>query len=285
MSDFRSFARAHGVEIGELHASSRIQRCGTVEHPRSKNGAYFWDGQRGWAFAWDGEARVHWFEDDKPWTEAEKRAWAARRDEERAARERTHQRAALRAAELIRAAELHPHGYLRLKGFADLPGLVLPDETLVIPMRDLRTNALQGAQLIRWVPEPRQWEKKMVTGMRAKGAVLLRGSRHAGMTILCEGFATGLSIEAAAKQMRLNAAVLVCFSDSNLVHVAPRVRGRAVVFADNDQSGAGERAAQATGLPYCMAPVVGWDANDWHQERGLMEVCAALLSLRELQTT
>jgi len=77
---FIDFARAHGVEIDhdKLYPSERIKRTGTVSKPKSDNGAYFWDGQRGWVMDWSGEARVVWYEDPhaKPWTDAEKRAWA-----------------------------------------------------------------------------------------------------------------------------------------------------------------------------------------------------------------
>ncbi|MDQ0571644.1 hypothetical protein QFZ42_003478 [Variovorax paradoxus] len=47
---FLDFARAHGVEIKpeKFIASDKIHRCGTTEKPRSTNGAYLWDGQRGW---------------------------------------------------------------------------------------------------------------------------------------------------------------------------------------------------------------------------------------------
>jgi hypothetical protein len=78
---FALFARAHGLEVGDFHASDRIQRCATTEHPRSKNGAFFWDGSRGWVFAWDGEAKTQWYDDPnaKPWTDEEKRAWAVKR--------------------------------------------------------------------------------------------------------------------------------------------------------------------------------------------------------------
>ncbi len=81
--------------------------------------------------------------------------------------------------------------------------------------------------------------------------------------------------------MRLNAAVLVCFSDSNMVLVAAQItKGRRYVFADHDKSGAGERAAQATGLPYCMSPVLGEDANDMHVRAGLLAVCGLLMRVR-----
>ena len=44
---FIAFARAHGVEIdaSKLDDSGKLRRCGTTDHPRSKNGAYVWDGR------------------------------------------------------------------------------------------------------------------------------------------------------------------------------------------------------------------------------------------------
>lgn len=282
---FIQFARAHGVEIGDLIASDRIRRCATVEKPRSKNGAYFWDGQRGWVFDWSGEAKTHWYDDPsaKPWTDEEKRSWSLKRQTMAADQERKHHNAALQAAILLRSAVPGVHGYLVRKHLGDVQGLVLPDGALLVPMRNLGSNDLQGAQVIRWLPDEMKWEKKMLPGMRAKGAVLRLGPKTARETCLCEGYATGLSIELAARQGRLSMAVLVCFSDSNLVHVAGLLRdgaGRRIVFADNDKSEAGERAAKETGLSYCMSDVVGEDANDVHATRGLMAVTALLMKAR-----
>ena len=63
--------------------------------------------------------------------------------------------------------------------------------------------------------------------------------------------------------------MIVCFSAGNIPVVAdwtrPKTRrSRIMVIADNDASGAGERAAKKTGFRYWMPPVVGMDANDWH---------------------
>ncbi len=278
--DFYSFAKVCGLEIRDMHPSRKIRRCPTTAHPRSDNGAYLWDGERGWCMAWDGDGEIHWYGEKREWTDAEKRDWVKAKEAERANEQRKHQAAAVRASELVSQCSQGPHGYLRFKGLPDVNALSLPDETLVVPMRDARTNVLVGAQLIRWIADERRWDKRMLPGMRAKGAVLRLGPRLARETVLCEGFATGLSIERAAAQLRLSVAVLVCFSDSNMVHVAPMVRGPAFVFADNDASGAGERAAKSTGLPYCMADVVGWDANDLHSERGLLAVCRELMGVR-----
>lgn len=279
---FVTFARAHGLEIGDLVARDRIQRCGTVDKPRSKNGAFFFDGSRGWVFNWSGEARVQWYDDPhaRPWTEEEKAAWKAKRAAATAAQERAYRDAALRAANMLRTTVPGQHDYLIRKGLPKSDGLVLPDGALLVPMRNVMTNELQGAQVIRWDVDALRWDKKMVYGMRAKGAVLRIGPRTAAETILCEGWATGLSIELAARQMRLSASVLVCFSDSNMVHVAGQTKGRRMVFADHDESGAGERAAKATGLPYCMSPKLGEDANDMHLRAGLMAVCSLLMSAR-----
>lgn len=282
---FIQFARAHGVEIdpNRLIASERIKRCPTTEKPKSTNGAYFWDGCRGWVFAWDGEARTQWYDDPnaKPWTDEEKRAWAVKRRMAAVEQERKYESAALRAAMLLRSTVPGSHDYLIRKGLPKIDGLVLPDGELLVPMRNLGTNQLQGAQIIRWVGDEMKWEKKMVPGMRAKGAVLRLGPKQAAETILCEGYATGLSIEAAARQLRLNAAVLVCFSDSNMVYVAGLLsKGKRIVFADNDKSEAGEKAAIATGLPYCMSDIEGEDANDVHVRGGLMPVCALLMKAR-----
>lgn len=284
MNSFIDFARAHGLEIdpGKLVPRDRIQRCGTTDKPRSTNGAYVWDGQRGGVWNWAGEARMQWWNDPhaRPWSDAEKRAVAAKRHAAHEDQRRRNQQAALRAAELLRSTVPGPHDYLIRKGFPKADGLVLPDGELLVPMRNLDTNALQGAQVISWDPEVMKWHKKMLPGMRAKGAVLRLGPRRSAETVLCEGYATGLAIEAAARQLHLNAAVLICFSDSNLVHVAGLTKGKRYVFADNDVSGAGERAAQATGLPYCMSSTVGWDANDEFVRGGLMPVCALLMKAR-----
>ena len=283
MSDFIDFARAHGIEINaaQFTPSQRIKRCPTTDKPRSKNGAFFFDGTRGWVFNWSGDASVHWWNDPnaRPWTEAEKHAWKVKREAAKSNQAREYQQAALRAEQLLSESELKPHDYLHLKGFPALEGMVVAGD-LLVPMRNCITNKIQGLQRIHWDGEARQWTKKMFPGMQARNAVLRLGPKTAQETIFCEGYATGLSVEIAARQMRLGAAVMVCFSDRNMVNVAGQIKGRKYAYADNDKSGAGERAAIDAGLPYCMSDTVGFDANDDHQKHGLMTVCKKLMDLR-----
>jgi phage/plasmid primase-like uncharacterized protein len=281
---FIDFARLNGVEIdpNRLYASDKIKRCGTVEKPKSGNGAYFWDGERGWVMDWSGEARVIWFEDPhaKPWTDEEKRAWASKRASAASDQDKKYEQAALQADITLRSAKYDHHPYLEIKGFKETRGLVL-DDKLLIPMRNVVTNKLQGYQSIRWDIESRKYEKKMLHGMRAKNAVLTLGNRDVGESWLVEGFATGLSLKYALKSVGIPAAVVICFSASNLIQVADQVAGQKYVFADNDESKIGEKSAISTGLPWTMADTVGWDANDLHQRESLFAVVAKIMELKK----
>jgi putative DNA primase/helicase len=278
---FVDFARGHGVEIDQSHLypSERIRRCGTTEKPRSTNGAFFWDGDRGWVFNWSGEARVCWYESTRPWTDEDKRAWAAKRQAANSDRDRSYDMASDRAEIAFRSAKMEIHPYLEIKGFKDVQGYVL-DGKLIVPMRNVVTNKLQGYQEIYWDEPNRKYEKKMLHGMRAKNAVLYMGSRSAEEVWFVEGYATGLSLHKALRSVGLNASVVVCFSANNMINVASQVKGRRFVFADNDASKTGEKAAIETGLPWTMADELGYDANDLHDKRGLMALVKKVMNLR-----
>ena len=115
---FIDFARAHGVDIdpGKLYPADKIKRCGTVERPNSGNGAYWWDGHRGWVMDWSGEARVVWYEDPhaKPWTPEEKLEWTLKRKTAASAKERSYELAAQRADVVLRSAKPEPVSYTHL---------------------------------------------------------------------------------------------------------------------------------------------------------------------------
>lgn len=218
--------------------------------------------------------------------EAEKQRARTARDMANAAEEARKQhgyRAAAEASQkVIDRCKLETHYYLNAKGLPAAVGLVA-DGALIVPMRSMESNQLQGIQTIEWMPDERKWEKKMALGMRAKGSVLRLGNKQAKEAFLCEGYATGLSVELALRRLRLDASVLVCFSDSNMAHVAEMVKGRAFVCADNDVSLAGEKAAKKTGFPYCMSPVLGEDVNDLHQRAGLVALCKLLIDVRRIK--
>ncbi|NML61802.1 hypothetical protein HHL21_12065 [Massilia sp. RP-1-19] len=171
------------------------------------------------------------------------------------------------------------HPYLVFKGLPNAIALVR-GPTLIAPMYDFLNGELVGSQRIDWCADQQRWRKEMQWGARAKGGVLWLGNQRAQETFFCEGLATGFSVEMALRRLRLNASVAVCFSAYNLSYVGTLAKGRAFVFADNDETLTGEAAAKDTGLPYCMSDAIGEDANDLHQRAGIVELCRLIIDLR-----
>lgn len=277
---FADFCRAHGLIVDHIEAG-RWVRVPTVDHPRKRNGAYKWLGGVGFVQNHATMVEVAAWRDEA--SEPAKLASVAQ--EVKAFERKVEQgwaRAAQTAAALIKSCVQREHEYLTLKGFPLVRGLVSAEGALVVPMRDWQSGALVGAQVIRWIHDERSYEKKMLFGMRAKGAVFRIGPPRARRTWLVEGYATGLSVDAAIAVRRLSEAVLVCFSAGNLKYMASKLKGDVRVFADNDASGTGERIARETGLPWCMADQVGQDANDMHKADGVWAVAQRMTEAAEV---
>lgn len=257
---FHEHARAHGLILDRLIADGRWHRVPTEDKPRKHNGAYLWDGSRGVV------RNFRTMEDFASWRDGSVGRVSVRevRQQQRAVAAETKRKqaeASKTAASMIARAAFEAHPYLASKGFGQECGLVLDGE-LLIPMRNHATNAIQSVQRIA-----SDGAKKFLFGGAAKGAVYRFGVRREQW--LCEGYATGLSLRAALRDMRSDVSVTVCFSAENMSHVAKFVKGPAWVLADNDESGTGERCARATGLPWAMPEVLGMDGNDLHQASGL----------------
>ena len=267
---FADFARAHGLIIRDLQAGDRIHRCATVDHPRSTNGAYFFDGRRGWVQRWDAGDEVIWWEDDREWTPAEQAEWDKKRLLYVDQKQKAQDKATSQAQALIEKTPVGVSPYLSYKGIADNTSHIADDVTIV-PMRDFWSDRLTSVQYISWNPATRKYDKKFMPGGKTSGAVYKIGRGNE--TWFCEGFATGKSLKEALDFMRIRTAVVCTFSAHNLVKVAKGFRGRAFVFADHDASGVGAKAAEDTGLPWLMSPVEGQDANDYHQKEGLLRLC------------
>lgn len=274
---FETFARAHGLVLDRAYADARVHRVPTTDHQRKKNGAYWWDGRRGWVQAWDAHDAVQWYHADRtdprvrPLTPEQQDALAKKAREQIARRQAqaaaTAQRM-LSEAELLvprqarhwREENVLTHPYLQRKGLSEARCL-MREGVLLVPMHDCKSGRLVGMQTIA-----EGGEKKFLAGQRARGAIhrIGRGPE----LWLCEGYATGLTIDAALQRMYRQASVVVTFSAGNLSYVAGLLAGARYVVADHDASGAGEAAARATGLPWGMSDRVGEDANDLMQRAG-----------------
>jgi putative DNA primase/helicase len=128
---------------------------------------------------------------------------------------------------------------------------------------------LFGCQLI-----DEDGKKKFLSGQKTSHSTFVIDNK--GTNVLCEGFATALSVQAAMKSLRRRYTIHVCFSAGNMAKIARDLEA-GVVVADNDASGTGEKTAKDIGWPYWMSKTVGNDANDDHKEMGLFKFSQSLL--------
>lgn len=263
--NFMQFAQAHGLIINSL-IPFRWVRVPTVAHPRKRNGAYKF-------------METHGFVQEHS-TMTEPALWKPEGDQQidiakmqRQAKEvardieAKRKAAAERAEWILSQCSLEMHPYLERKGFKNERANVWSDgNRLVIPMRVGRQ--IVGCQLI-----DEAGDKKFLLGQRTGGAAFVIDSR--GPNVLCEGYATALSIRAALAALKRRYTLFVCFSAHNMKVIAKTLPS-GFVIADNDASKTGEKAAQEIGWPYFMPPTVGHDFNDFHQQTSLFKVSQAL---------
>src|SRR5690606_30218204 len=180
-------------------------------------------------------------------------------------------KAAQEAVHIVKECRQDRHPYLDSKGFKDETGLIDFDGRLVIPMRNV--NDYQRIQSVQFIDK--HGEKKFLPGGAAKNAVFFIGSGKENW--LCEGFATGLSIQAALKMLSRNARVVVCFSAANTRSVAAELPEPKYIVADHDKNRVGEQYASQAGCPFVMPPEVGQDANDYHTKAGTLPLAMLLM--------
>lgn len=222
---------------------------------------------------------------DREFTPEERRAWRERMEAARAQREADQQaeRAACAAkAEKLweaghDAAELQ-HDYLTRKQIPGIGARKLRDQ-LLVPMRH-GPGALVGLQVIQ--PDG---SRKFLSGTPAGGAYTTLGKpSRTGWVVICEGYATGVSIHLATGYC-----VVVAFSAGNLQAVAVKIRAALpeatlVLAADDDfrtDGNPGVTAARAAAdavsgllaLPrWADDRGTGTDFNDLHVSEGLEAV-------------
>ena len=255
---FEDFARVHGLILNSLQLDRWIPTP-TEDHPRSSNGRYKFLGNVGWVQNWATmDKPATWFAEghtiDSP--QIKKSI-----DDSKARQIESAERASKKAGWILHQTELKSHPYLVAKGFPEEQGNVwVKDgkEILVIPMRI--DGRIVGVQLIN-----DEGDKKFLHGQTTKGASFCMNAK--GIPIFCEGYATALSIRECMKASNIKYAIYVCFSASNMKHIARTVGGGFIV-ADNDPNCIGEKTAKETGKPYWLSETVGDDFNDYHQRIG-----------------
>ncbi|HYE41717.1 MAG TPA: hypothetical protein VEB23_17400 [Ramlibacter sp.] len=267
------FCRAMGVLAPATTPLGRWVRCGTVHHPKSKNGAVKFMGRFAFVRNWESpDGTGTWFADGES-QQAQKDVRAVVRQAADEIRRKAAS-AARKAERMLSECELACHPYLTDKGFPDEMANVWNRETdnvLVIPMR-IGTQ-LTGCQLIK--PDG---GKKFLFGQRTGGAEFVFQGR--GLHVLCEGYATALSTRQALRNLKANYTLHVAFSAGNMKKVAEGLTP-GLVIADNDESGTGELAAREIGWPYWMSDTRGEDANDYARRRGVFALAMGLKPLMQ----
>jgi len=259
---FESFAQQHGLIIRDL-IRDRWTRVPTVDHPHKKNGAYIYDGASG--------AVQNWAIHEKPVSFRSKTYtpdpnWQAKRAKAEQLRANRQNEAIKRGAYILDNSRKASHPYLVKKGFTEGKQWVWND-LLVIPMRI--DGKLVGCQLIS-----QDGTKKFLSGQTTKGAETIIDAK--GRHILCEGYATALSLRRAIKTAGKRYTIHVCFSAGNMVEIAKKY-DNCLVVADNDPTGI--KAAKQTGKQYWVSPVKGEDANDFELRCGSVLLGESLLKL------
>ena len=267
--DFLNFCRAHGILIDAIPRIGVWRRYPTEDHPNKRNGAVKFMGDHAFVqnHATATEVSV-WKTDVEVKIDRQAIANQAKRAEDDI--KRKQREAASKAQWILKQCQFAKHDYLKAKGFPDEQGNIWKTEDtelLVVPMRS--GGQLVGCQLI----DP-TGSKKFLFGQQTSYAEFVFDNK--GVHVLCEGYATALSVRLALKNMKIPYTLHVCFSAGNMVKIADRLPGGFVV-ADHDKensvtgSRAGHEAAKKIGWPFWMPPDQGMDANDWHLKVGLFK--------------
>jgi len=257
--NFESFAEKHGLIIDHL-VHDKWTRCRTVDKPNKKNGSYIFDGVTG--------AVQNWAIHEKPI------AFRGKHDPSQVIRKpkitidivKNQTRATNKAAFILNNAVKKTHPYLEKKGFPGEKGWVWND-LLVIPMRI--NGDLVGCQLI----DP-EGNKKFLSGQKTKTASAIFDNK--GQVILCEGYATALSIRRALKTIKTRYKIVVCFSASNLGELS-KTYPDSFIVADHDPIGI--KIAKQSSRPYWVSPNEGEDFNDYELRVGAEKAGKSLVSL------
>ena len=265
---FIDFCRAHGLILDHVIDDGQWHRTKTIDKTNKQNGAYKCIGQVGFVQNHATMTEVMTWKAEGVFDIADYRARmkTAQKDSENDAK-----RAAKKAAFMLSKSEVKEFAYCEMKGHKDIKINVLrqPDgnDLGLIPMRV--NGDLTSLQVLSYDTKHRAWRKTFLKNGVTRGATFTIGNGSA--VILCEGFATGLSVFSACQSAKISATIHVCFSAQNMVFVAQKIR-HDLVIADNDLSLTGKNVAEKIGAPYWISSTVGNDFNDDYLSRGLFAV-------------
>lgn len=247
------FCNELGIIVDRPPKEGGWTRYKTKSHKDNLNGAVKLSGDTALVQNWENmDAPVVWrsgvFTVDKGKV-------ALNKQESEKERDRLKEEAAARARSIVDASTVQKkHPYMARKGFKETNCLV-NQGCVVVPTYVNRE--LVGCQRIN-----EKGEKRFLRGQITKGAGYRIG--RGDIVILCEGYATALTIYRVSKLLKWSVSVITCFSAMNIKHVASVINfsKKKFVVADNDESGVGIACAKETGWPVLTPSEKGEDFND-----------------------
>lgn len=265
--DFLNFAAAHGLEITNL-ITDRITRCRTSDHKSKKNGAYYFDTSFGWCQNWAVHDRPQIWITDKEVDQKEiQRKIKASQEKYSQERAKINQQAIKKAESIIGLCRNDISAYLGRKGFPEMCFNMLyeagREPMLCVPM--LIDDKLSGLQTI--TPDG---TKKFLYGTNANLATFDIGQNKSNI-FLCEGLATGLSLQKILSVIKVPYTIRICFSAGNMAKVA-QLHKDPILIGDNDESGTGQRVCIESGKRFYLPERAGDDLNDQCNKDGYLEV-------------
>ncbi len=257
--NFERFAELHGLIISHLVMDKWV-RVPTTDHPNSRNGAYIFEGNKGAVQNWAiHEKPVSWYQDGEYKPDPNEKQKRLKAEADKKARQL---KATKKAGWIMHQTKKTTHPYLARKGFPQEKGYVW-EGLLIIPMR-LNGN-LVGCQTI-----DEHGSKKFLSGQITKGASAVFDAK--GRDIVCEGYATALSIRRVMKSIGQRYRIHVAFSAGNVVEIAKDMD--CLVIADHDPVGI--KMAEKTGKPYWVSDVEKEDFNDAEMRLGTEQLSLTL---------
>jgi len=301
LQEFKSDMEANGLLIGDIIGDGEIHRCRTADKPQRQNGWYIahadhpvsgaygnWRTGETWNYSAKNDHKLTPEESDrlKALMESDKK----KRQEEKA---RLHSEAKQKAKTILAASKpaTSDHPYLVAKGVTPVRGIrIAKDGRLLIPVVSIK----EGVVSLQFIAG--DGEKRFLAGGQMQGCCFSipasDGIDNENLYI-CEGYATGVSINMAS-----GGGVLVAFSAGNLVPVARIVREKypklsIVICADNDHATKGNpgltKATEAAGkigallaVPSFKDPEGKSDFNDLMQAEGIEKVKSILEAAQQV---
>lgn len=283
-NDFKDFIREQGLTPPDTLISGKIHYFAGLNKPKTNTAArclLFDDGLGGWVMDYSTGLYAVWqAERTTPYSEAERKAFAERCEQDRKQREIDEREAKAKAA---RKAERIMHNAICADAVYHCMAYLQRKHIKAHGAKTGNSGSLKGVLIIPLYNEKLQLvnvqfiaadgTKRFLSGGLKKACFWWIGKKS-NTVLIAEGFATAASLHEATGNQ-----VFIAFDAGNLSNVARIVRAKnpdaeIIIAGDNDLSNVGQNAARLAALAvngkYIIPPIAGMDWNDYLTSGGTL---------------